>query len=168
MRWSEQRHNAAQFRFRQVGGFIFFVRSPNNYKLVHGDRREGTKQDVASLVIVALPTRVAVSSYRGWKQADVDVKSHPQKLDMSGDSEFSTQACIGSEAVCLFILGTFLLSACLDRFHALSTWNVLFFSVWSPPVAAILVSLFLSLGLSTCLFPFISLLHFCLLFFFTF
>lgn len=51
-----------------------------------GGGSEGTKPDVASLVIVALPTRVAVSSYRGWKQADVDVKSHPQKLDMSGDS----------------------------------------------------------------------------------
>lgn len=88
---------------------------------------ERTKPDVASLVIVALPTRVAVSSYRGWKQADVDVKSHPQKLDMSGDSEFSTQACSEGEDVCLFILRTFLLSACL--FHTLSTWNVPFFSV---------------------------------------
>lgn len=44
---------------------------------------------------------------------DVDVRSHPQKLDMSGDSEWSTKACSRNEAVCLFILGAFVLSGCL-------------------------------------------------------
>ncbi len=50
---------------------------------------------------------------------DVDVKSHPKKLDMSRDSEFSTKACSGNEAVCLFILGTLPLSGCLYLFHTL-------------------------------------------------
>lgn len=54
--------------------------------------------DVTSSVLVALPTRVAVSSYRGCKNElhlYVDVRSRTKKLDMSGDSELSMTAAVG-------------------------------------------------------------------------
>lgn len=72
-------------------------------------RREGKvqKRDVASLVYCcsAHTCRRQFQSGPGNRpRPDVDVWSHPQKLDMSGGSGFSTKDRSGSEAVCLFIL----------------------------------------------------------------
>lgn len=64
---------------------------------------------------------VAVSSYQGGKQADVDVKSHKLKLDMSGDSELSTQGLQWEQSPRLFTLRRFLPSACRLHLCLIST-----------------------------------------------
>ena len=99
--------------------------------------REGTKTGCGIFGLLLLCPHVSPSVPVGAgnrPRPDVDVWSHPQKWDMSGGSEFSTKACRGREAVCLFILRTSRLSAHLSHFVHLKRSGASV-SVWDPPVA---------------------------------
>lgn len=133
------------------------VKADTRAKMHLSASREGVKiqkMDVTCSVLVALPTRVAVSSYRGCENelhpVDVDVRGRTKKLDMSGDSELSVMAAVGMRLYISLVWEHFYCLVAFYLFQPLSFWISILclFTIAAPPVA-MGFSLFLWLSHST-------------------